>query len=311
MPQSVLCYTVLRTYRILRLVNKTYGYIKDIIWGSFQQTFSVDTQIFVTEKQCFLIASSVVNKFRVSGHFHHHYYRLYSPRWALASSSKFCQRFLSWAAVNQFLQPSFLVSFSTPSVHLDFCRPLSRWSSGFIHNIFLGNSFRSIRAALPAHLNLLDLITLAMFGSGSPWSLIYVGSKYGTFFNLSICLPKFWFWLLDMWKIYVHFNYPVSDFYKNCKFARTAVQLGNIANTSGFVYIKGDLITHKVMKIIQIKYFVIYVNEQRLSYLLCIFTKSYFITIISLFILLFTSTTREVFKKIYGIVQCPLYTGKQ
>lgn len=114
-----------------------------------------------------------------------------------------------------------------------------------------------------------------------------------------------------MWKIYVHFNYPVSDFYKNCKFARTAVQLGNIANTSGFVYIKGDLITHKVMKIIQIKYFVIYVNEQRLSYLLCIFTKSYFITIISLFILLFTSTTREVFKKIYGIVQCPLYTGKQ
>jgi len=61
---------------------------------------------------------------------HHHYHHnrrhhrrrrlLYSPRWALTSSNKCPQRPLSWAFARQFLQPSFLASSSTPSIHLDF-----------------------------------------------------------------------------------------------------------------------------------------------------------------------------------------------
>jgi len=58
---------------------------------------------------------------------HHHHHRrrrrrrrLYSPGWALASSSKCRQRPLSWASARQFLQPSFPASSSTPSIHLDF-----------------------------------------------------------------------------------------------------------------------------------------------------------------------------------------------
>ena len=36
---------------------------------------------------------------------------------------------------------------------------------GFVHNIFLGNSFSSIHTTWPAHLSLLDFITLTIFGS--------------------------------------------------------------------------------------------------------------------------------------------------
>jgi hypothetical protein len=52
-----------------------------------------------------------------SGNYHHH--RLYNPGWALASSSKCCQHPLSRASTHQFLQPSFLVSSSTPSIQID------------------------------------------------------------------------------------------------------------------------------------------------------------------------------------------------
>jgi hypothetical protein len=71
-------------------------------------------------------------------------YRLYSRGWALASSSKCRQRSLSWASASQFLQPGFLASSSTPSIHLDFGRPRPRWPPGFVH-IFLVNSFSSNR----------------------------------------------------------------------------------------------------------------------------------------------------------------------
>ena len=72
-----------------------------------------------------------------ASHQHHYYYhRLYSPGWNLACSRKCRQRPLSCASARQFLQPSFLESSSTPSIHLDFGRPRPRWSSGFVHNIF-------------------------------------------------------------------------------------------------------------------------------------------------------------------------------
>ena len=75
------------------------------------------------------------------------------------------QQPLSWAVASQFLQPSFLVSSSTLSVHLNFGRPHPHWPPGFVHSIFLGNSFSSIHTTWPAHLSLLDLITLTVFGS--------------------------------------------------------------------------------------------------------------------------------------------------
>ena len=53
-------------------------------------------------------------------HYNHQRRRLYSPAWVLASSIKCRQWPLSWASPRQFLQPSFLASSSTPSVHFDF-----------------------------------------------------------------------------------------------------------------------------------------------------------------------------------------------
>jgi len=67
----------------------------------------------------------------------HHHHRLYSPGWALASSSQCRQRFLPYAAASQFLQPSFLASSCTPSIHLDFRQPRPHWPPGFVHNIFV------------------------------------------------------------------------------------------------------------------------------------------------------------------------------
>ena len=90
--------------------------------------------------------------------------RLYSPGWALASSTKCRQRPLSRASARQFLQPSFFASSSTPSIHLDFGRPRPRWPPRFAHNIFLGNLFSPIRATWPSHLSLLVFITLTVFG---------------------------------------------------------------------------------------------------------------------------------------------------
>ena len=58
--------------------------------------------------------------FSIHNHHHHHHHHLhhhhwlYNRGWALASSSKCHQQFLSWASASQFLQPSFLESFSTP-----------------------------------------------------------------------------------------------------------------------------------------------------------------------------------------------------
>ena len=94
-------------------------------------------------------------------HCHHqHHHRLYSPMWALASSRKCRQRPLSWTSARQFLQPSFLASSSTPSIHLEFGLPHPRWPPQFVYNIFLGNSLSSIRTTCSAHLSLLDFITL-------------------------------------------------------------------------------------------------------------------------------------------------------
>ena len=64
--------------------------------------------------------------------------------WALASLSKCRQRPLSWASTSKFLQPSFLASSSTPSIHLDFGQPRPHWPPGFVLIIFLGNLFSSI-----------------------------------------------------------------------------------------------------------------------------------------------------------------------
>ena len=66
---------------------------------------------------------------------------------------------------SSFCNPVFLASSSTPSIHFDFRRPRPRWPAGFVHNIFLGNLFLSIRTTWPAHLSLLDFITLTIFSS--------------------------------------------------------------------------------------------------------------------------------------------------
>jgi hypothetical protein len=95
----------------------------------------------------------------------HHHHRLYSPAWALASSSKCRQRHLPWTSARQFLRHSFFASSSTLSIHLDIGWPRPRWPPGFVHNIFLDNSLSSIRTAWSAHLSLLDFITLTVFGS--------------------------------------------------------------------------------------------------------------------------------------------------
>jgi len=97
-----------------------------------------------------------------NNNYHHHW--LYILGWALASSRKCHQRPLSWTAFHQFLRPSFLVSSSTPSIHLDIGRPHPCWPPGFFHNIFLGNSLSSIHTTWPAHLSWLDFITLNIFG---------------------------------------------------------------------------------------------------------------------------------------------------
>jgi len=109
-------------------------------------------------------------------HHHHHHHRLYSPGWALVPSSQCRQQPLSRTADSQFLQPSFLASSSTPTFLLDFGRPCPHWPPGFVHNIFLGNLFSSIHTTWPAHLSLLDFITLTIFHSlsSSSSSLLYL-----------------------------------------------------------------------------------------------------------------------------------------
>jgi hypothetical protein len=66
-----------------------------------------------------------------------HHHRLYSPGLALASSSKFRQRPLSCTSARQFLQPNFLESSSTPSIHFDIgqLRPLDPQR---VHSIVFG-----------------------------------------------------------------------------------------------------------------------------------------------------------------------------
>jgi hypothetical protein len=68
--------------------------------------------------------------------FHHCHHWLYSPKWAWAFLSECCHWLLSWAAVNKFLQPDFLVSSSTPSVQFDFGWSRPHWPPWFVHNIF-------------------------------------------------------------------------------------------------------------------------------------------------------------------------------
>jgi len=62
---------------------------------------------------------------------------------------------------SQFLQPIFLASSSTPSIHLDFGRTRPRWPPGFVH-IFFGKSLSSMRTTCPVHLTLLNFTTLTI-----------------------------------------------------------------------------------------------------------------------------------------------------
>ena len=122
-------------------------------------------------------------KFIRHHHYHHHHHhhhrrrrrrrRLYSPGWALASSSKCRQRPLSWSTASQFLQPIFLASSSTPSIYLDFGWTRSRWPPRFVHNIIFGNSFSSMRTTCPAHLNLLDFIRLTILAQCKALLILY------------------------------------------------------------------------------------------------------------------------------------------
>ena len=99
---------------------------------------------------------------------HHYYHRLYSPGWALASSSKCRQWPLSWASARQFLRTSFLASSSTPSIHLDFARPSPRWLPRFVHNIFLGNSLSSIRTGPGSSVGIETELRAGWFGDRIP-----------------------------------------------------------------------------------------------------------------------------------------------
>ena len=58
------------------------------------------------------------------------------------------------------LQPSFLVSSFTLSIHLDFGWPHPQLQPGFVHSIFLGNSLPPIRTTWPVHRSPLDFITM-------------------------------------------------------------------------------------------------------------------------------------------------------
>ena len=93
------------------------------------------------------------------GIYSYNHHGLYSPRWALVSSSKCRQWPLPLAAASQFLLSCFLASSSTSTIHVDFVRPSPRWLPGFVYNIFSGNSFSSIRKIWSTHLTLLDFIT--------------------------------------------------------------------------------------------------------------------------------------------------------
>jgi hypothetical protein len=64
--------------------------------------------------------------FKLLRHHQHHHHLLCSPGSDLAFLSKCRQRPLSWASARQFLQPNFLASPSTPSIHLDFGLPRPR-----------------------------------------------------------------------------------------------------------------------------------------------------------------------------------------
>jgi len=101
------------------------------------------------------------------------------------------QRLLTWASARQFLQPSFLATSPTPSIHLDFGRPGPRWPPGSVHNIFLGNSFSSIRTTFVTHLSRLDFITLTVFGS------LY--SSYDPLLHLFRHCPSFMILIRNSW----------------------------------------------------------------------------------------------------------------
>ena len=131
---------------------------------------------------CILPWSVLLNRSPLGHHHHHHHHRLYSPGWTMAYSSKCRQWPVSWASASEFLQPSFLASSSTRTIHLDFSQPHPLWPPGFVHNISLGNSFSSVRTTWPAYLSLLDFITLIIF---SP-----LGSHINYVLSRLICLLR-------------------------------------------------------------------------------------------------------------------------
>ena len=111
-------------------------------------------------------------------HYHQHNHRLYSPRWALASSRKYRQRLLPWAAVNQFLQLSFLASFSIPSCHLDFDQPRPIWLPGFAYFTFSVNGFRTFaRHSLPTSAYCILLRTHTHTHTHTEKCVILLGTK--------------------------------------------------------------------------------------------------------------------------------------
>ena len=95
---------------------------------------------------------------------HHHHHRLYSPGWALASSSKCRQRHLSWATTSQFLQSSFFASSSTPPK--SWFRSATSSLTSRVCPQYLFRQFVFVHSHnMDRPLSLLDVITRSVFGS--------------------------------------------------------------------------------------------------------------------------------------------------
>ena len=101
-------------YRLKSVLNsRAYNII-----SAFDTGFGGRCEPIILRTLPLSVQGTVLNAFHHHHHHyhhrHHHHLRLYSPGWALDSSSKNRQQPLPWATASQFLQRSLLASSSPP-----------------------------------------------------------------------------------------------------------------------------------------------------------------------------------------------------